>query len=378
MNLFRDLQPNDDKCSTLECIMRTLSSVAFTVLFILLSVANSFAREYPSLYRGVRPLGMGGAFVAISDDANALFYNPAGLAGIKSPRASLFALEIESNSKAYDLYKDALDTDFDDEEETAAFLKKYIGDYGHTAISVFPNYTRPRFAFGLIGVARSNLQPRDFQYPKLDVEAIEDAGICAGYGHPLLDGSLQLGASAKYLFRRSLSRVYTVADITTDGFEDRVKDDFEEGSGALLDLGVIYKAGSFKAGDRTGTFQVGLSAGNLVGSGLGDAQDLDPHIDLGVAALVGEQLTLALDYVDISRQMGRDDDVGKRIHLGFEYLPVKMVRLRAGWNQGYLCLGLGLETKNVQMDLLTYGEEIGSYAGQRDDRRYLIRMGFGF
>ena len=33
---------------------------------------------------------MGGAFVAVSDDANALFYNPAGLARIEKIRASLF------------------------------------------------------------------------------------------------------------------------------------------------------------------------------------------------------------------------------------------------------------------------------------------------
>lgn len=355
--------------------MKTLTCVA---LIMLLLVTHSSAKEYPYLYKGVRPLGMGGAFVAISDDANALFYNPAGLADIKSPRASLFAVEIESSRKAYDTLSDALDTDFDNEQETAAFLKKYIGDYSHMAGSFFPSYVRPRFALGLVGVVRANLQPRDFQYPKLEVEAIEDAGICAGYGHPLLDGSLLLGVSAKYLFRRSLTNVYTVADITTDGFEDRLEDDYEEGAGALLDLGVIYKVGSFKAGKQTGIFQVGLSANNLIGSDLGDAQNLDPHIDLGVSGLIGEQFILALDYVDILSKVGEDNDVGKRIHAGIEYLPIKMIRLRAGWNQGYLCLGLGLDTRHVQLDLLTYAEEIGSYAGQRDDRRYLLRMGFGF
>ena len=29
---------------------------------------------------GARALGMGGAFVAVADDANAIYYNPAGLA----------------------------------------------------------------------------------------------------------------------------------------------------------------------------------------------------------------------------------------------------------------------------------------------------------
>lgn len=36
---------------------------------------------------GARPLGMGKAFTAIADDADALFINPAGLAGLKGPTA---------------------------------------------------------------------------------------------------------------------------------------------------------------------------------------------------------------------------------------------------------------------------------------------------
>jgi hypothetical protein len=35
---------------------------------------------------GARPLGMGRAFVAIADDADALFINPAGIAGLKGPQ----------------------------------------------------------------------------------------------------------------------------------------------------------------------------------------------------------------------------------------------------------------------------------------------------
>ena len=36
---------------------------------------------------GARALGMGGAFVAVADDANALYYNPAGLALIEGHKA---------------------------------------------------------------------------------------------------------------------------------------------------------------------------------------------------------------------------------------------------------------------------------------------------
>ena len=39
---------------------------------------------------GVRPLAMGNAYVAIADDYNALFYNPAGIARLKEWNGEFF------------------------------------------------------------------------------------------------------------------------------------------------------------------------------------------------------------------------------------------------------------------------------------------------
>ena len=54
----------------------------FYLLLILFTLSLS-AEEYNMIYRGARPMGMGGAFTGVSDDENALFYNPAGLNRIK-------------------------------------------------------------------------------------------------------------------------------------------------------------------------------------------------------------------------------------------------------------------------------------------------------
>ena len=159
--------------------------VGLIYILIFLFSWNIFAKELPYIYKGARPLGMGGAFTALSDDANALFYNPAGLANIKENRVSLITLEIEGSKKSYNFHKDAWDVDTDNSQEVAGFLQDHIGDYGHIATSIFPNYTRPNFAFGLIGTAKSNIQVRDRQYPKLSVDTIGDGGVCAGYAWTL-------------------------------------------------------------------------------------------------------------------------------------------------------------------------------------------------
>jgi hypothetical protein len=350
--------------------------VLISIITLLFS-GNIIAKEFPYLYKGARPLGMGGAFVAVSDDANALFYNPAGLADIKESRISPVDLEIELGRGAYDFYNDALDVNTDNDQEVAEFLQKYIGEYGHFATSLFPNYTSPNFACGLIGSIKSNLQARDKQYPKLVVDAIEDLGICAGYAWPFLEDSLIVGSNLKYLYRKSNENEYSVADITTDDFNHRFKDGFKDGSGILLDLGVMYKFKDFTMNGKNVGLQAGLSANNLIGNGLGNAADLDPHVDIGVSSRF-DAFTLALDYVDLFGQLGDDNDVGKRIRLGIEYVPVKMLTLRTGIYQGYPTLGASIGTQVMQFDMLTYAEEVGTYSGQRDDRRFLLRMAFGF
>jgi len=48
---------------------------------------------------GARAVAMGGAFVGLADDYSAIFWNPAGLANMKSPSASLFGVGIMPSGK---------------------------------------------------------------------------------------------------------------------------------------------------------------------------------------------------------------------------------------------------------------------------------------
>jgi hypothetical protein len=348
----------------------------FTYVLMLLFSWNTYAKELPYIYKGARPLGMGGAFIALSNDANALFYNPAGLADIKETQLSPVGIEIESDRGGYRFTDDVLKLNFDNSNKVAQFLQGHIGDFGHVAASFFPNYSSPDFAFGLIGSAKSNLQVRDRQFPKLVVDAIGDGGVCTGFAHSLLDNNLLVGANLKYLYRESLEHEYTISDMTTTGFKDRVRDDINHGSGLLLDLGMIYKIQGAQGRTDQGPLQLGISINNLIGSKLGKAEDIDPHVDLGVSKRIGN-ITLAADYVDIFGQLGEDQDVGKRIHLGLEYAATKILNLRTGIYQGYVTFGIGLNMKQLQIDMLTYSEEVGTNSGQQKDRRYMLSFGLG-
>ncbi len=78
--------------------------------FILLSiiqvkaqtVIGKYAGEFLSIGVGGRPLGMGGAFVAVANDVTSGYYNPAGLAHLNYPQISLMHDERYGNLVNYD------------------------------------------------------------------------------------------------------------------------------------------------------------------------------------------------------------------------------------------------------------------------------------
>ncbi len=336
-----------------------------------------YGDEYPFIYKGMRPMGMGGAFTAVSNDANALFYNPAGLADIQTTRASILPLELEISDNTFDIYDDAKDVDFDDDQETGAYLRDNIGKRSHLGLNIFPNLSKPGFAFGLISASNINFEVKDRQYPKIAADIVSDLGAGVGHARPLLEERLLLGANFKYVYRNNLVADYTVLDITGDDFEDTIEDDLKDGHGVLVDLGAIYK---LDGGGLPGA-QVGISMNNVISKNFGDARDFHDHVDIGFAItrpVWVTTATFAVDYYDLFSQVGKDNDLAKRLRLGVEFNFPRILSVRGGIYQGYLTAGMTLDAKFACLDLLTYAEEIGAYAGQRSDRRYAMRLSFGF
>ncbi|NUM89634.1 MAG: hypothetical protein HUU37_10550, partial [Bdellovibrionales bacterium] len=69
----------------------------------------------------------------------------------------------------------------------------------------------------------------------------------------------------------------------------------------------------------------------------------------------------------------------KHLHLGMN-LDLPILALQAGWNQTSITYGFSFDVGVVRVNAASYAEELGSYGGQRKDRRYMLSVGstFGF
>lgn len=85
------------KVYVLSFLVLLLSSNVFSQVVI-----GKYAGEFMAIGVGGRPLGMGGAYVALANDATAGYYNPAGLIRLNYPQISLMHDERFGNLVNYD------------------------------------------------------------------------------------------------------------------------------------------------------------------------------------------------------------------------------------------------------------------------------------
>ncbi len=344
-------------------------------LAVVACATASVARELPSYFEGVRPLGMGGAFTAVADDENALFYNPAGLDRVQSWGMGIVNPLLEVGEKGIDLYKDAQDTDFDSEAEVFDLLEEYVGEYLHYRAALFPHFVMRHFALGVLAQSTVNMEVHNPQYPEAMVDGLGTIGAHAGFGYGFWDGKLRVGVGGKYVKAYRLRQTYTAFDISQSDFEDRIDDDMKEGAGFGFDAGVMTTIPVL----LEPTFALMIL--NISDTDLGDAGELPQQVNLGFSASHSfSWLTLvgAADWVDVTQNLGDDDDMYRRLHFGLEGRLVKILSLRTGLYQGYASFGATVDFKLLKLDYANYAEEIGSAAGDRSDRRQVVQLSLGW
>lgn len=334
------------------------------------------ADELQTIFRGVRPAGMGGAFITLSDDDNALFYNPAGLNDVKDGYIAILNPFGEMSAGTMDFYSDLTGVDKNNTAKVVELLNKNLGEHRHGRAGLYPNYVRHNFGLGILAQATVDAEVRNPVLPQVDVDSRLDLGGAVGGAFGFKERLIQVGATGKFFQRQGLNpnpRTFTITELANKAF-DPLKDlttkaDFAIDLGAKVNVPVRLNP------------TVALVAQNLTDLDFKEIGMIPSTINTAVAInpdfwILGTTFAIELD--DIGNRLGTDSDRGKRLHAGAELRFPKILSLRGGISQGYMTAGFSISLWLIKLAYATYAEEVGAHAGQRGDRRHLAQLTLGF
>lgn len=356
-------------------------------------------RDSPRSMQGVRPLTMGGAFIAVDgSDENALFYNPAAINDYEKKFHFQFLLPtVEFSYKAIPFFaSDLLDLadDIDGAADDAAKVNVFdafaatntgryeeVGVRGPIAIMMHKYITASIFyenrtIMGLLNPASSTI----------DLEALSQGGVQVGSSYGFWDDQLQVGMALKFLGRHLIDEKITQRDvIANDDFGDAIS--FEEiGFGIGVDLGAQakipfkYKAWEYLDPTIALTIQDVADTRFFMGDDVGRTKE---SITLGWA-VHPDYWKLKTQFAMDFRDLEHNTDFITKFHLGYEVMwPeigkfLRSASVRAGLGQGYLSGGFGLDFKYFKLNAGTWGREQGQRTRQGESRMFGLQLASGF
>jgi hypothetical protein len=292
--------------------------------------AAKYAGEFMALGGGARAMGMGGAFIAVADDATAAFWNPAGLASFNSLSTSpeswqavIMHSERFGDLIDYNYFSAAFPLGGGESGWGVSIIHMGIDD-----IRVIP--LKP----GMIGNSDGDdrFEPAqgeyiNFDYRDFPLEGANDIAALFSYAQRLPFGSA--GASVKII------RNDQIAGVTSFGIG--------------IDLGFIHRgiwkelAVGAKLQDATGTY---------IGWSTGEKEFIYPALKIGAAypfefPSLSSSLIVAVDsdFRFENRRGGAQLWMGSAsadVHAGAELRIRDLVALRGGYDMGRPTAGVGI------------------------------------
>ncbi len=352
--------------------LKALQTFLLFICVILVFIPNeSLARELYSRHTSVRALGMGGAFIPLARGADALYFNPAGLA--RTTEVTLTPLKLRAGVNGVDAYEDAEDFDSDNFADT---LRNFYGDTLWLGGGATVGLSMPYFAAAIYDSFNVSADLSNPALPSFEVDFVNDYGIATGFGIDVFPG-FSLGIVGKRIDRRGASLEIPVSSIANLSNED-LKDELNNrGIGYAFDFGAML----------TLPFSVNPAI-SLVMKDIGDTSFSlksgirNPPTDyselMGAFSFEVEIPGITISPVFEMRHLTDNEvHIGKKIHMGVE-VDLPGIDLRVGLHQGYYTAGLGLNLGIIMLDFATYGVEMGEYPGQHEDRRYMFEMTIDF
>ena len=328
---------------------------------------------------GIRPLGMGNAFVAVADDRNTLHYNPAGLARLDRTRVAGLGVHggiddeflgvirfIQDNEERFSDF-DTVDQEFYDS------LAPYDDRWVASDVQAYSDITRRGFGLGVYTTGRVQFKvDRGVYEPRVHANVFDDiVGVGAG-AMALGRWDLDVGGALKVIGRRETTRALTAREVGDFDPQDMLDELAGSDNGFGMDLGARWQPAEAPV-------SLGLvlrDVATFVGG-----ERVETAVDLGAAwrpnaAGWGPDRGVLL-AADLRNTFESDDALGNKIHLGAE-VRSPVFSLRGGFNQGYPTFGATLGLKVLELEYAYYGRELGVFPGAEGQYLHAVETRFGF
>lgn len=324
--------------------------------------------EWFEFYNNSRSLAMGGASIAITSDDTSLYRNPASLGSLR------------------DLYGTILDPEFEGTGNLTASQIEIAGTMESLATKpdtfyrnkaqITPTLVRRNVGMGLIYKNEISAEITSADPNVMDTAYRSDVGAILGANLRLFDGRIKIGAAG-----RVFNRIEVINPTLPTGGPTDLQSIGAEGTAYTWDAGILLQA-PWSLIPTLGVVVRDIGDTKFVQDSFRIStavrpQDIKQSVDVALAIFPIHSNTLrsvwTVEYSDITNSRN-DTDNAKRVHVGVEFNTRDIFYLRLGYNQRYITGGFEIASEYWAWQVATYGEEIGTEAAPREDRRLNMKV----
>jgi hypothetical protein len=334
---------------------------------------QAFGAEIIDLYQGARERAMGGASTAITEDDEAIYLNPAAMAGNKGAALSVSADAAVSSDTITTLKTSNTAFKNIDSNTVNSLLGKDI----EARATLTPSITLPNFGMSVLVDQQFALLAHNASNPNVLLGYQTTNGVQFSTGFNVLGkrknatDELRVGAGFKMMFRRggyydlSLSQILNMNEASVKNMVGN----FGEGMDGDLGLQYIHRV------NKTTQLLAGLDYQDIGGmsfSNGGQTQEENLSLGLGARFMFARGMNMTVGY-DV-KNLTQDVQFEKRQHFGVE-LALPLVAFDLGLNEGeYISYGVSVDLWLLKVSALSYEEELGTDVGQEGERNYMLRI----
>lgn len=386
-----------------------------SVLAVLASGPFSFAADDTGVsfrihhqYQAPRALSMGDAFIAVANDYSAIFYNPAGLARRTDGEVNL-SLDVGATPKFADFSKqieDAQNTPGSDSDKQQAIMNVINANagnsYGLRVMGPSGIWVRPNWGIAVLPAdVTVQMDLHNQVGPAINTTVYADTTLAYAYARDfdwIPDSRFSMGITGKFVNRGYFSKPITAIEAATDPNLIK-KEDLLEGYTVDADIGALWTPNIPSEGLLSWLSLAKPTFGAVVRNvgevGFGQSlklinkektaapEKLYRVLDLGsrweYPALWIFSGRGTLDIRDIGHPLF---SLRKGLHAGLEFdwtvFSWWKGHYNVGISEGYLTAGLGAQFALFNLDVVTYGEDVGPQGTPQENRTYMARLNINF